>query len=123
MQFSDDYQHSDLKCLSNIKKKILNLRRESDDIKPINQAELHDAYIRDTNTARSTSASKSELSYSAAKSRNIYDTQRKESWRDLSKQRDLSEQTILRMKSQCQDKIKQMYLKKFNKSFKVLYIV
>lgn len=100
----------------------MNLRKESNEIKPINRAELQDVYLRDTNTARSTSASKSELSYSASKSRNTYDTQPKESCRDLSKQRDLSEQTILRMKSQCQDKIKQMYLKKFNKSFKVFYV-
>ena len=94
------------------------MRKESDEVQSTNKADLQDAYTRDTNTERSTSASKSEFS-SAVKSRNSFGTQRHKTHKDVSRQRDLSEQTIQKMKDECQDKVKQMYLKKFLKSFKV----
>jgi hypothetical protein len=115
-----NFHHSNLTCLCNIEEKVLNLRQASDTIKGAVNADLSYNYcIKDTNTARSTSASKSDMSFSATKPRKAQGAQLKEKFRDLGKQRNISEQTIQRMKDQCQGNVKKIYLKKYQKSFKV----
>ena len=115
-----NYQHSNLTCLCNIEEKVLNLRQQSNTIKGAVNADLiYNCCIKDTNTARSTSASKSEMSSSATKPRKALGAQLKEKSRDLGKQRNISERTIQRMKDQYQGNVKKIYLKKYQKSFKV----